>query len=63
MPRPPRDVAEGPILLKKSVGAVALIFLAPWKGFEQKDAGGLIAERQRDLRRSKWNCYAKESRL
>jgi len=50
-------------VLKKSIDAAALIFLAPWKRFQKNDAGRLMAERQRDVRRSKWNCYAKESRL
>ena len=46
-------VRFSPIVLKKSVGAVALIFSAPWKRFQKKDAGGLMGERQRDVRRSK----------
>jgi hypothetical protein len=47
-----------PILLKKSVAAADLIFSASWVRFSNKDAGGRVARRRRDVDLSKWNYEA-----
>jgi hypothetical protein len=58
-----RDVAFWPIVLKKSVDGVDQIFSASWKRFPNKNAEERMAERRRDVGRSKSNYEANESRL
>ena len=52
-----------PILLKKSVDVADQILSASWKRFLNYDAEGRMAERQRDVRRSKSNWEANKSRM
>jgi hypothetical protein len=51
------------IVLKKSVDGVDQIFSASWKRFPNKNAEERMAERRRDVGRSKSNYEANESRL
>jgi hypothetical protein len=53
----------GPIVLKKSVDGVDQIFSASWKRFPNKNVEGRMAERRRDVGRSKSNYEANKSRL
>jgi hypothetical protein len=50
-----RQGRDGPILLKKSVDVADQILSASWKRFLNYDAEGRMAERRRDVRRSKSN--------
>ena len=62
-PDPRPDDCSWPILLKKSLYGVEQSFSASCARFPDKDAGDRMAERRRDVGRSKWNCEGNKSRL
>jgi len=61
-----KKATECPLLadsVKKAVGVANQIFFASWKRFRNWDAGGPMAERRRDVGRSKTNYDGNKSRI